>query len=85
MKNRSICHHVSHSWRNPTDGSWFMQALTEGIRNADFKNEDFMRILTKAAATVAYDRESNTAEDHMHSKKQVPCIVSTLTKCLFFE
>ena len=74
-----------YSWRNKIEGSWFVQALCNQLREADYEKDDFMRLLTKASNYVAYRMESNAAHRSMDEKKQVPCIVSSLTKCLFFE
>lgn len=79
------CFSGYYSWRNQREGSWFVQALCQGLRDANFDDDDFQRILTKASVSVAFNMESNTNDDIMNKKKQVPCIVSTLTKCLFFE
>lgn len=74
-----------YSWRNQQDGSWFIQLLCKEILNADHKREDFLRILTKTSAAMAFTKESNCVDLKMNGKKQVPCIVSTLTKSFFFE
>ena len=45
---------------------------------------DFLRILTRVNHEVAYEFESNAAQAHMTRKKQVPSVVSMLTKDLYF-
>jgi len=45
---------------------------------------DFVSLLTRVNHTVAYEFESsNAAEAYMKGKKQIPSIVSMLTKDLF--
>jgi len=44
---------------------------------------DFVRLLTRVNYEVAYEFESNAAQAHMTRKKQIPSIVSMLTKDLF--
>lgn len=73
------------SWRNQKEGSWFVQHLCKQLQEANYETDDFMRILTRASATVAYEMASSTLDPSMNNMKQVPCIVSTLTKSLFFE
>ena len=45
---------------------------------------DLVRMLTRVSRMVAYDFESNAAQQHMNRKKQVPSIVSMLTKDVYF-
>lgn len=45
---------------------------------------DFVKILTRVNHEVAYEFQSN-ARGHMNLKKQVPSIVSMLTKDLYFS
>jgi len=45
---------------------------------------DFVSLLTRVNYEVAYEFESNAAQAHMTRKKQVPSIVSMLTKELYF-
>jgi caspase 7 len=46
---------------------------------------DVLQMLTLVNKVVAYDFESYTDEDFNSGMKQVPCIVSTLTKLCYFE
>ena len=70
------------SWRNQAKGSWFIQALHKMIEKyAD--RLDFVSLLTRVNHEVAYKFESNSSEAHMTRKKQVPSIVSMLTKDLY--
>ena len=43
---------------------------------------DFVTLLTRVNYEVAYEFESNAAQVHMTRKKQIPSIVSMLTKDL---
>jgi len=72
------------SWRNSTNGSWFIQALCH-VLNENGKQLELMQILTAVNRRVAYYYESNANEPHMSGKKQIPCIVSMLTKELYFR
>ncbi|XP_070544304.1 caspase-7-like [Ptychodera flava] len=76
-----------YSWRNPSRGSWFVQALCHVLKYCGEKM-DMLRIMTRVSKIVAYEYESNTGTSEelikMHKKKQIPCIVSMLTKDLYF-
>nr|XP_006821694.1 PREDICTED: caspase-7-like [Saccoglossus kowalevskii] len=72
-----------YSWRNPTNGSWFIQALCRAL-NEYGDTLDILRMMTRVNRMVAYEFESNTTQDFMNQKKQIPCIVSMLTKDLYF-
>ncbi|CAH1795557.1 unnamed protein product [Owenia fusiformis] len=73
------------SWRNSTRGSWFIQALCSVLEkygeNPDY---DILRIMTRVNRMVAYDFESRAAREFMNRKKQIPSIVSMLTKEMYF-
>lgn len=71
------------SWRNSSKGSWFVQALHKMLDEYAFKM-DFLRLLTRVNHEVAYEFESNASQPHMNKKKQIPSIVSMLTKDLYF-
>jgi len=45
---------------------------------------DFVSLLTRVNYEVAYEFESNAAQAHMTRKKQIPSVVSMLTKDLYF-
>lgn len=72
------------SWRNNVDGSWFIQALVRVFREHGTTME-LTHLLTLVNKVVAYDFESCTDDDFTTGMKQVPCVVSTLTKLLYFE
>jgi hypothetical protein len=71
------------SWRNSAKGSWFVQALHKVLERHGTEL-DFLKILTRVNYEVAYGFESNASQAHMTRKKQVPSIVSMLTKELYF-
>lgn len=73
-----------YSWRNSTNGSWFIQALSEVLAKHG-KSMEILAIMTRVNRKVAYDFESNASKAYMSRKKQIPCITSMLTKDLFFR
>ena len=70
------------SWRNSAKGSWFVQALHRMIEKFGDRL-DFVSLLTRVNYEVAYEFESNASQAHMTRKKQIPSIVSMLTKDLY--
>ncbi|XP_077999262.1 caspase-7-like [Glandiceps talaboti] len=74
-----------YSWRNPTNGSWFVQSICHVMDHCG-ASMDMLRMMTRVSKMVAYGYESNTGEElkHMNKKKQIPCIVSMLTKDMYF-
>ncbi|XP_074251750.1 caspase-3 isoform X1 [Saimiri boliviensis] len=72
-----------YSWRNSRDGSWFIQSLCAMLKQYAHKLE-FMHILTRVNRKVATEFESSSFDATFHAKKQIPCIVSMLTKELYF-
>lgn len=71
------------SWRNSKYGSWFIQALCEMLKKYAHKLE-LMHILTRVNRKVATEYESFSTDSAFHAKKQIPCIMSMLTKELYF-
>jgi caspase 7 len=72
-----------YSFRNPSDGSWFIQALCQEL--CENPHEELMTILTSVNRRVAYAKQSyvpNTSE--LDACKQMPIIQSMLTKSLYF-
>ncbi|KAM9413968.1 caspase-3b isoform 1-T1 [Salvelinus alpinus] len=67
-----------YSWRNTDKGSWFIQALCEMLQRYG-KQLDIMQIMTRVNHKVAHDFEASP-----NANKQIPCIVSMLTKHLYF-
>lgn len=74
-----------YSWRNSQNGSWFIQALCEVLNTNVNSNKDFIQMLTAVNRKVAYHFESNASDPSMSNKKQIPSIVSMLTKELYFR
>ncbi|XP_054166853.1 caspase-like isoform X2 [Oppia nitens] len=73
-----------YSWRNTTQGSWFIQALTQ-VLGKYASNMDLLTMMTIVSRIVAYDYESNVPNDpDFHEKKQIPCVTSMLTRLIFF-
>ncbi|XP_006834493.1 PREDICTED: caspase-3 [Chrysochloris asiatica] len=73
-----------YSWRNSKDGSWFIQSLCAMLNQYAHKLE-LMHILTRVNRKVATEFESCSPDPAFHAKKQIPCIVSMLTKELYFS
>ncbi|XP_036294987.1 caspase-7 isoform X2 [Pipistrellus kuhlii] len=73
-----------YSWRSPGCGSWFVQALSATLDEYG-KSLDLLKILTRVNYKVARDFESRTFNPNFHEKKQIPCVVSMLTKDLYFS
>uniref|UniRef100_A0A4W5JVR8 Caspase-3 n=1 Tax=Hucho hucho TaxID=62062 RepID=A0A4W5JVR8_9TELE len=67
-----------YSWRNTDKGSWFIQALCEMLQRY-CKQLDIMQIMTRVNHKVALDFEAS-----VNANKQIPCVVSMLTKDLYF-
>ncbi|XP_061491931.1 caspase-7 isoform X2 [Rhineura floridana] len=72
-----------YSWRNPGRGSWFVQALCE-VLSKHGKQLEILQILTMVNYKVATNFESQSNDPCFSAKKQVPCVVSMLTKELYF-
>ena len=71
------------SWRNSTAGSWFVQAFCDVIQEAH--SMDLLSILTKVCRKVAYEFHSDCPRENvLHDKKQIPCIMSMLTRAVIF-
>ncbi|XP_062864588.1 caspase-3a isoform X2 [Trichomycterus rosablanca] len=72
-----------YSWRNTMTGSWFIQSLCEML--AEHGRElELMHILARVNHKVAYDFESASNMPGFNARKQIPCIVSMLTKEMYF-
>lgn len=72
-----------YSFRNTLNGAWFIQTLCKELDDRE-NHFDFMKILTLVSQTVAYDYESHSYDTELDLKKQIPCVVSMLTKLLLF-
>lgn len=73
-----------YSWRNPGRGSWFVQALCN-VLNEFGKQLEIVQILTRVNYMVATSFESWSEDPRFSEKKQIPCVVSMLTKELYFN
>uniref|UniRef100_A0A336K6K2 CSON015591 protein n=1 Tax=Culicoides sonorensis TaxID=179676 RepID=A0A336K6K2_CULSO len=73
-----------YSFRNPDTGSFFIQSLCTEL-DLNGKIDDLLTILTAVSRRVAYEYQSNIpGNPKMHEKKQMPTIVTMLTKILYF-
>ncbi|XP_066574286.1 caspase-3 [Amia ocellicauda] len=73
-----------YSWRNTMNGSWFIQSLVEMLEKYH-KELELMHILTRVNHKVALEFESASNIPGYDAKKQIPSIVSMLTKELYFS
>ncbi|CAG9856043.1 unnamed protein product [Phyllotreta striolata] len=74
-----------YSWRNTTYGSWFVQSLVKELTENAYKM-DLVTLLTFVSQRVAIHFESNVPTDPtMHRQKQIPCIMSMLTRLIQFN
>ena len=72
-----------YSWRNTTSGSWFIQSLCEMVTKYA-KELELLHILTRVNHKVAVEFVSATNDPGFDAKKQIPCVVSMLTKEMYF-
>lgn len=73
-----------YSWRNHQEGSWFIQALCIVLENYGSKME-LLHMLTQVNRMVTYEFESCSDEHFTDEVKQMPCIVSMLTRYVYFR
>lgn len=74
-----------YSWRNPSQGSWFIQALCEELR-LHGRTRDLMTLLTFVCRRVAIDYCSNVpGNEEMDLRKQIPSITTMLTRLVYFR
>ncbi|XP_076235785.1 caspase-1-like [Calliopsis andreniformis] len=74
-----------YSWRNPDAGAWFIQALCEEL-NLNGRTRDLLTIMTFVNRRVAIEYQSYVPYDQkFHEKKQIPSIVSMLTRLVYFS
>ena len=69
-----------YSWRNNTDGSWFIQSVVE-VFEANAHHMDILQMLTRVNDKLSYYKSRNPVAKN---KMQVGCTVSMLTKDLYF-
>jgi len=72
-----------YAWRNPSQGSCFIQALCDEF-DLNGKMDDLFRLLTAVCRRVAFTFQSNVPKSEMDAMKQMPSIVSMFTKVLYF-
>ncbi|XP_034044333.1 caspase-3a [Thalassophryne amazonica] len=72
-----------YSWRNTISGSWFIQSLCDMITKYG-KELELLHIMTRVNHKVAVEFESVSNSPGFDAKKQIPCIVSMLTKEMYF-
>ena len=72
-----------YSWRNQELGSWFIQDLVK-VFEQHHNTLDVLSMLTLVNGKVAFEHESNSS-GKMHMKRQMPCIVSQLTKYFYLK
>ncbi|KAG7282005.1 hypothetical protein CRUP_020110 [Coryphaenoides rupestris] len=72
-----------YSWRNTSNGSWFVQSLCDMLQQHSSRLE-LMQIMTRVNHKVALEFESANSTPGFNCKKQIPCIVSMLTKDFYF-
>ncbi|EDW81184.2 uncharacterized protein Dwil_GK11927 [Drosophila willistoni] len=74
-----------YAWRNQLQGSWFVQALCAELAT-NGKRLDILTLLTYVCQRVAIDFESyNPKIPAYNEKKQIPCIMTMLTRVLRFS
>ncbi|XP_040892252.1 caspase-3a [Toxotes jaculatrix] len=73
-----------YSWRNTMTGSWFIQSLCDMIRKYG-KELELQHIMIRVNHKVAVEFESVSNSPGFHAKKQIPCIMSMLTKEMYFS
>ncbi|XP_050984146.1 caspase-3b [Labeo rohita] len=73
-----------YSWRNVANGSWFISSLCEMLSKYG-KQLEIMQIMTRVNHKVALDFQSSSNLPGFDGMKQIPCIVSMLTKDLYFS
>ena len=72
------------SWRNNQEGSWFIQALCIVLENYGNKME-LLHMLTHVNRIVAYEFASCSDKEFSDYMKQMPCLVSMLTRYVHFR
>ncbi|XP_061421257.1 caspase-7-like [Lethenteron reissneri] len=70
------------SWRNPAQGSCFIQSLCSELQEHGQRME-LTKLLTRVNRRVATEFTSNTTDADFNNSKQIPCVVSMLTKELY--
>ncbi|XP_039434650.2 caspase-1-like [Culex pipiens pallens] len=72
-----------YSFRNKEKGSWFIQSLCKEL-SEEASERDLLTLLTDVSRRIAYEYQSSHKEEKFDNKKQMPCVVSKLTKVFYF-
>lgn len=72
------------SFRDTANGSWFIQALCDSLRCGK-PEDDIMKILTGVNRRVAFEKLAMTDNGNTNFSKQMPTIVSMLTKSFYLK
>ncbi|KAH9404450.1 Caspase-7 [Tyrophagus putrescentiae] len=73
------------AWRNSFYGSWFVQDLCATLKE-HAEEHDLVTMCTLTSQKIAFGRQSNVPNDkEKHMKKQMPYLVSTLTRLIRFN
>lgn len=73
------------AWRNAFYGSWFVQDLCATLKE-HAEEHDLVTMCTLTSQKIAFGRQSNVPNDkEKHMKKQMPYLVSTLTRLIRFN
>uniref|UniRef100_A0A1Q3FHU7 Putative caspase n=1 Tax=Culex tarsalis TaxID=7177 RepID=A0A1Q3FHU7_CULTA len=73
------------AFRSTGSGSWFIQEFCAEL-NENGERYDLLTLLTFVAQRVAHQHESNFPDiPEIHQKKQIPCVVSKLTRLVLFN
>lgn len=73
-----------YSWRNTMTGSWFIQSLCDMMSKYGKEGVELQHIMTRVNHKVAVEFESVSNSPGFDARKQIPCIVSMLTKEMYF-
>lgn len=73
-----------YAWRNTTNGSWFISSLCE-ILTKYGKELEILQLMTRVNRKVAMEFQSSNSDPTFDEKKQIPSIVSMLTKELYLH
>ncbi|NWV17005.1 CASP6 protein, partial [Origma solitaria] len=82
-----MCYSVAqgyYSYRNVSNGSWYIQDLCETLRKHGSSLE-FTELLTLVNRKVSHRRVDSCHNPDAIGKKQIPCFASMLTKKLYFH
>ncbi|XP_016839661.1 caspase-1-like isoform X4 [Nasonia vitripennis] len=73
-----------YSWRNPEEGTWYVQSLCD-VFDEYAATHDLAKLMTITARKVATNFASyNDLDPMLHGKKQVPSVISSLIRDVYF-